>query len=480
MANQLPITNVINISVSQASPGVGNYNTSNIGLFTDEAPNLGTFGNLGYAAYLEPTQVGVDFGTESKTFAMANAIFSQQPNILNGGGQLIVILMTNQVVNLAFSGVAASGDFKVTYDGDTSSQIEWDDTAEEIQVKLRASVTGMENVVVTGSIASQSLNIQMASIYDPTAVTITDDDLATSAPAAITVTVTEPTAAETLAQAITRTSTLVQYFGVICTEIAAVLTDADVLAAATVIQALNKIFVFVSNDAADIAASGLIDDIRTGSFTQTRGLYYGDTDDLNCLEMCAAYSGRGFSTNFNGSNTTSTMHLKVLATIQPDPTLTQTQLNLALAAGADTYPSLAGVPGVFCSGANFFFDQIYNLRWFVGALQVAGFNYLAQSSTKVPQTESGMDGLKGAYRNVCEQAVTNQFSAPGVWTSSTLFGNTTQLLANVAQRGYYIYSVPVAQQNVAARQAREAPLVQIALKEAGAIQESNVIVTVNA
>lgn len=476
--SSLPITNVVTVSVSQASPGVGNYNTSNVGLFTDEAPNLSTFGSLGYAAYLEPTQVGVDFGTASKTFAMANAIFSQQPNILNGGGQLIVILMTNAVNHLAFSGTPASGTFEVSYNANTSAAINWNDTASQIQVKVRA-VLGLEEVVVTGSMAT-SLNIQMAGIYSPLSLTTTANSLMTSGPVAITITVTTPTADESLAAAITRTKDLVQYFGVIVDEVVSVLTKPDMLAAAAVIQALNKIAIFISNDAGDIAPDGSLDLLTTGSFSQSRGLYYGDNDEDACLVMMASYAGRGFSTNFDGSNTTSTMHLKTLMGVQPDPTLTQTQLDLALAAGVDTYPSLQGVPAVFCSGANFFFDQVYSLRWFVGALQVAGFNYLAQSSTKIPQTENGMDGLKGAYRNICEQAVTNQYSAPGSWTSSTLFGNPTQLIANVAQRGYYIYSTPISQQNVADRQDRKAPLVSIALKEAGAIQSSNVLVSINA
>ncbi len=91
-----------------------------------------------------------------------------------------------------------------------------------------------------------------------------------------------------------------------------------------------------------------------------------------------------------------------------------------------------------------------------------------------------MDGLKGAYRAVCEQAVTNQYSAPGKWNSSTTFGNQGDFLQNIAQRGYYIYSVPIALQSQADREDRVAPLVQIALKEAGAIQESTVIVNINA
>jgi hypothetical protein len=113
-------------------------------------------------------------------------------------------------------------------------------------------------------------------------------------------------------------------------------------------------------------------------------------------------------------------------------------------------------------------------------LQIAGFNFLAQSSTKVPQTEQGMDGLKSAYRNICEQAITNQYGAPGTWNSSTSFGNQGDFLANISQRGYYIYSTPISRQSQAAREERQAPLVQIALKEAGAIHSSAVIVYVNA
>jgi hypothetical protein len=200
---------------------------------------------------------------------------------------------------------------------------------------------------------------------------------------------------------------------------------------------------------------------------------------LNDIVMMASYAGRALSTNFSGSNTTQTMNLKQLQGVQPDPTMTQTIQNLATAAGADTYVSLQGDSAVLCAGANTFFDQVYGTQWLVGALQVSGFNFLAQASTKVPQTESGMDGLKGAYRVVCQQAIINQFGAPGSWNSSTLFGNPADLVSNVLQVGYYIYSLPINQQLQANRVARQAPLVQIALKLAGAIQSSTVIVTIN-
>ncbi len=483
MAN-LAITNVINISVATAQTGIGAYNTSNLALFSDEA-YANTFGTLGYQIYLSPQQVGIDFGTASVTFQMATAVFSQQPNILAGGGYLVVIPLTVAQQTLAFSAAPASGTFVIDLGGGIlapTAAINWNDTATQIQTKIQA-VAGYGLVTVTGSIASQSVVLKMNGLYGVrTLVAISSNTLNAS----ISVTPTTSTAGQTIAAAISASVGLIQFFGVICTHSVAELGQTDLLAAAAVVQALNVISLWVSYNQADIAPGGMIDMLRSGSFTQARGLYYGTnaaTTILQALAACqymAAYAGLGLSTNFNGNNTTQTMHLKALATIQPDPTMTQSILTVALAAGADTYVSIQGLPKVFCSGLNSFYDQIYNLCWFVGALNVAGFNYLAQSSTKIPQTEPGMDGLKTAYRQVCEQAVTNQYAAPGTWTSSTTFGVQQDFLNNILQRGYYIYSVPVALQSAAARAARQAPLVQIALKQAGALHSSSVIVNVNA
>lgn len=377
-ANQLPLTNIVTISVSATPVGVSAFNTSNLGLFTAEMSGSG-FGSLGYKLYFDPISVGTDFGTDSVTYQLALAVFSQQPNILGPGGYLVIIPLESS---------------------------------------------------------------------------------------------------ETLAAAITRTANLVQYFGVLSY---AIESQTDMLAAAAVIQALNKLAFFPQYDPATIASGGAIDLLRSGTLTQSRGLFYDDASSsgLNALIFAAGYASRGLSVNFNGSNTTLTMNLKQLKGVAIDPGITQTLQNLATAAGADTYPSLEGVPGVLCSGANDFFDNQQNLQWFVNALQVAGFNYLQAAATKIPQTENGMDGLKGAYRTVCEQARTNQYCAPGSWTSPVTFGNQADLYANIQQLGYYIYSQPISQQLQTARAARQAPIVQIALKAAGAIHSSAVIVNVN-
>lgn len=477
----LPISNIVNVSIATNQVGVNAYNTSNLALFTTEAPDLGTFGSLGYARYLSPDQVATDFGSSALTYKMANSVFSQQPNILNGDGEFIAILMMEEDQDLDFNHIPASGAFTIQSVNGITASIAWNDSAATIQTKLRA-VAGQEKWVVTGSLASQNITINMYGTYGPVAlVTTPTNTLASSAPAAITITVSEDQAGESFADAITRTTSLVQYFGVMAIHDADVMDQVDVLAAAAVIQPLNKIAFFVSNQAADILPGGLLDLLTSASYSQSRGLYYGLTTvaDGHLLEM-AGYAGGALSTNFSGSNTTSTRNLKTIVGTLADTTLTQTQLGQAMDAGVDTYPSLQGYPGIISSGANQYFDQIYGTRWCSGALQVAGFNYLAQSNTKIPQTQDGMNGLVGAYRQICQLAVINGWAAPGTWTSPTTFGNQQMFYQNIEQYGFYIWAQPIGQQLQVDRVARKAPLVSIAIKLAGAIHSSDVIVYLNA
>ena len=282
---------------------------------------------------------------------------------------------------------------------------------------------------------------------------------------------------ETLATAISRADSLVQFFGILTTKD---YSSSEVSAAAAVVQTMNKMLFVVSNSASDIATAGSFHDIAAAGYDKTRCLPYLSDTTLPAKLYAAAYAGRALSTEHEGSNTTSTMHLKDLVGIQADPTMTQTQLNLCQACGADAYVNIAGVAKTFTSGANKFFDQVYNRCWFLGALEVAGFNALAKVSTKVPQTEPGMTILKGAYRLVCERAVRNGYVAPGAWNSADRFGDVEAMLRNIEEVGYYIYSLPVNQQSQTEREERKAPLIQIAIKEAGAIHSSNVMVYINA
>jgi hypothetical protein len=87
MANPIDISNVVTISVSEAPAGLSDFQINNLLILTKEVAVVSP-GNFG--VYLNPTDVGTDWGTSSEAYAMANLIFSQQPNIISGGGSLII------------------------------------------------------------------------------------------------------------------------------------------------------------------------------------------------------------------------------------------------------------------------------------------------------------------------------------------------------------------------------------------------------
>lgn len=281
-------------------------------------------------------------------------------------------------------------------------------------------------------------------------------------------------AGEMLDEAIVRAKALVYYGG--CSH-AYTLGSGEAIDAAIVAESERKLLFLSSSSSSDLASGGLFYDIKDQGLRHARCLFHTSSGALKALRW--AYAGRGMSVNFSASNTAMTMQLKQLTGVPSDEGLTQTLLTQAKDVGADCYANIAGRASVMSYGANSFFDDVYNLNWLVGALQVSGFNFLAQTSTKVPQTEAGMDGLKGAYRSSCAQAVANGFVAPGSWTSADTFGSPEDFKRNIQDFGYYIYSSPVATQSPADRAARKAPPIQIAIKYSGAIHSSDVIVYVN-
>lgn len=258
--------------------------------------------------------------------------------------------------------------------------------------------------------------------------------------------------------------------------------DAELLAAAPICEPLRvKLFASQYLTAALTVSTGVFANLSALDATHTRMLLYSKAGTaFGARAMAAATAGRAMSVDFHGSATTNTMHLKQLVTIAGDDTITQTILDRCIVLGVDAYPLIAGRASYFSTGNNGFFDDVYNLDWFVLALQVAGFNVLATTGTKVPQTEPGIAVLRGGYLAVLREAVINGYIAPGAWNSPELFGSPVDLIRNVLELGYYIYSQPVNQQQQAARAARQAPLIQIAIKLAGAVHSSSVVVNVNA
>lgn len=478
----LDLSNVINVSILPTSQNLALPIINTAALFTNDQPTW--ISSQAFQIYKDATQVALDFGTASKTFAIATKFFGQQPGPLNTGGYLAVVPRL-QTTSIAATGTVQDIGFAAAATGTSGNSI--------TVAYTTGGVAGQEVVTVV----SNAISVQIASGSSTATQIATAINASPAAAALVAATVLGPvtnpqtgpvspvslaggsaSSVESVQSAIIRTLNNVYYFGILVDE-EYHSTPAVLRALSAYVQTLDKMLFYASSFAADYAASGLLDLIRQASLTQTRCLYYSDGTALDTQGMAAAYAARGLSTDFSGSNTTLTMHLKPLVGLTPDQTVNQTALNTAQLAGVDVYVSVAGIPGVFSSGTNTFFDELYNEKWFKFALQTAGFNYLATVSTKIPQTEQGMEGLKNVYRKICDQAISNGYVAPGSWTSANFFGNPAALVRNIADFGYYVYSQPITAQLQADRVARKAPLVQIAVKSAGAIQSSNVVVNVN-
>lgn len=252
---------------------------------------------------------------------------------------------------------------------------------------------------------------------------------------------------------------------------------AEATDAMTWAQANAKLCGVNSNLSTDLDAGELLAYPSENTLFYTRPFYY-SVDVEKAAQFMWGYLSRAMSVVLTGSNTTLTMNLKQLSAVAADSGLTQTLLDTAKTVGADVYASIAGRASVLSHGANQFFDSVYNRVALKGDVEVGGFNYLALTSGKIPQTEAGMSGLKGAYREVCDQYVTNGTVAPGEYNGPVPFGDPEDFKRNIRDFGYYIYSQPIAEQAQAERADRIAPLVQIAIKEAGAIHKGTVIINV--
>lgn len=281
---------------------------------------------------------------------------------------------------------------------------------------------------------------------------------------------------ETVQEALVRVTPLIFFFGITTTE---ALSGATLTNLCAYVQSLNKMMVLTSSDVTDLDPSGVFDTIRQAGQTQIRCIYY-SVSAAQARVFGSGYLSRGLSTDFAGSLTSSTMHLKTITGYSSDPVVNETILASAQACGAEVYGNIGGIAQVFSSGANGWFDSVYNALWLKITIQITGYNVLRMTNTKIPQTEKGVMSIRSAYAQVCKQAVTCGYVAPGTWDSPDTFGNRDDFMRNITDFGYYIYSEPVSAQLAADRSARKAPLIMIALKEAGAVHSGNIIVSINA
>lgn len=502
MANyQIPLSYVVNATTVPASRGLEPLQLGTILLLTEDAP----VSPLDNDYIISRTASGVAnvFGTETITAKMVNTIFAQTPNILNADGYVIVAPYSSTTTpatsgtlttvdlndNLANLQAVTNGDLTVVVDSETQTLTNLDlsgatdlsDIASIIEATLTGvEVTALNNTLIftsnaTGIISSVELtataggsgtDLYGASYLDgANAVAVDGEDAITTA--------------ETTAQAIERLSAQIYAEGIMTTKD---LSDSEAIEASNLVEGMQNSIFFVADTSVDtLASGGLFNTLQTND--NTRKLLYltGDETTLltNAKMFMAAFASRGLSVNYAGSNSTITMTYKDLVNVPVDTNISETVLNQCETIGADVYCSIEGLPKVISfKQGGLYFDELTNQIWLKTTIQTTVANVLFTTRTKIPQTTQGVNTLVNAVLGVLNQGVINGMIAAGEWNSPDTFGVYEDFMRNIRTLGYYVYFTPIAEQSQADREARKCPVISIAVKQAGAIEHSNIIIYV--
>lgn len=281
---------------------------------------------------------------------------------------------------------------------------------------------------------------------------------------------------ETLAQAVSAVLQFTNWYGLGIADDED-LTAAEITATASAIQAssLSRVFAVTSDD------SGIIDSASTTDIASTlKAAGYGRTFvQYSTKSKYAALSafGRAFTVNFTGNNTTITLKFKTESGVTYE-TLTSSQAAAVDAKNANVYVYYANDTAILQQGVmsnGDFFDERHGLDWLQNYVQTNLYNLLYTSTTKIPQTEAGITRLLSNVEQSLDQAVSNGLVAAGVWNG----GDIGQITAgDTLTKGYYVYAQPLSSQAQADREARKAPLIQAAIKLAGAVHYADVQINV--
>lgn len=255
------------------------------------------------------------------------------------------------------------------------------------------------------------------------------------------------------------------------------IADDDWLKVAAAVEAsgVSRILAITTSDPATMDATSTTDlayKLKAAKYGRTF-VQYSSSSKYAALSAF----GRAFTVNFNGSNTTITLKFK------QEPGITYETLTTDQAAALDAkncnvfvyYQNDTAIlqQGVMSSGD--FFDERHGLDWLQNYVQTNLYNLLYTSTTKVPQTDAGVTRLLSNVEQSMDQSVTNGLVAAGVWNG----GPIGQLdSGDTLTKGYYVYAQPLSEQAQADREARKAPVIQVACKLAGAVHFADVQINV--
>lgn len=487
---QVPLSYTINVSLSTTPSGLADFNTNSIAIFSNEQAAF----SEPYRAYITPSAVGTDFGSDSLTAKMATALFTSVPNFRTGGGYLYIFpfkgvnatsgsLTTADIsANVANFKNVSDGGINLTIDG-TVTQVTGLDFSTVKTISDIVTILQSQNLDVYIEVADENKikftskrfgtdsTVTISALSDAEGVTDLNDASYLNGGEATPQAGTNASG-QILSQAVQAAQQLIYFGGVLSTQYC---DNNSIQTNATAIQSMDCDYFEAMTSLKNMAVLGA--DIKAAGLGKTRSLALSNSAEEAKIAI-ATYATIAKSVNWKASNTANTMNLKTLTGCLPDNGLSDTYVLSAQTNGVDIYGNTGGLSVVYSNDNNGYTDDIEFQLAFKKRCEVALFNVLRQTNTKVPQTEAGVALLKNALTQVCEQFITNGSVAPGTWNSAIPFGEPEDFKRNIEEFGYYIYSMPIAQQSQTDREARKAPGIRAALKTSGAIHFSEILINI--
>jgi len=490
----LPISRLINVQVSLQAQAAQAQNINSM-LVVGSSTVIDTVTRI--RTYTSIAQVAADFGTSAPEYLAAVLWFSQNPqptSLLIGrwvktasAGQLLGATLPAASQLPSFWTSITTGAMNITIDGGSVEHL----------TGLNFSAVGNMNAVasvIQGGLTGAT--IVWNAIYQRFVVTSNTTGAASSvsfatAPGSGT-DISVLTGLSQLASGSFQAPGLVAESAITCVTLMDSLfgqlwfgltvlgiVDADALAIGPYIEATSANIHFYGVTSQEAATLTPGDTTSLAYLLQQLGL------NRTCVQYSSSNSaavvsllGRILTTNYQASGSAITLMYKQEPGITPE-NLSITQVNALEAKNCNVYVAYNNATAIIemgqcCSGQ--YIDSVIGVLVFAILAQTAVFNVLFTTPTKVPQTDPGMATITTAIANVAQQFVNNGLFAPGTWTSAGFGALNT---GDTVSKGYYIWCPSMASQTQAQRSARIGVPIQIAVKLAGAVQEVDVLVSVN-
>ena len=493
------INNVIRTQLLPEGQAVARDNMNVTCIITSSQKVLST--NERYSLHLDVASVESKYGATSKEAQYANTVFGTKPNPIAAGGVLVIgywraadedvpataaKLVGEQLSAPALLPVAnqvTDGSFTIDVDGipqtatglDLSVAADLQDLADIVDGALTGATASLVNdaIVITSDTTGAASTLSYMS--DDGTGTYIGDILGLSEDSLSTLTQGEDSsvkAAEEKLDAISAIKSQVNIKGAMFIDR---ILDLEVPTLASWSKANNVLMyeVFSGDSYLQKDPANPVWNVRLASQNTFRCLF----SKAGNRKLAASYMARTHTVNFGGQNVAITLNLKTLNV--PAEMYDQTTIDAAHAVGMDVYTTISDTPAVLCSSANDFVDNPYNLIAYQNAVQVDMYNLLKTTPTKVPQTTEGVDKMEDRLEKTTQGYVRAGVFEAGEWTLPDFFGNRETFLKAIRSQGYYVLAGDLADQPVADRQQRKSPVIQVAVKNAGAVHEADIIISFN-